>query len=203
MASLGKKILSAFVDIEEEHESDSNIAGISENKTPASFSTSEVNLEKFKAYFESLFTEANLPGPDYFEFSKMVAAMQSIPDEKTRYISAFAGLSVQGLSKDGLTGSAAKYLSILETDAVNFSETVNAALQEKVEQKKQQLKSKTERIQELTKEINDLNNSILLLGGEIKDNEEKITNNIHGYHAELEKFKVKIKDDIQKINNLL
>jgi hypothetical protein len=203
MASLGKKILSAFVDIEEAPESNTEPAGTPENKAPASFSTSEVNLEKFKAYFETLFKDANLPGPDYFEFSKMVAAMQSIPDEKTRYISAFAGLSVQGLSKDGLAGSAAKYLSILETDASNFNDTVNAALQEKVEHKKQQLQAKTERIQELTKEINDLNNSILLLGNEIKENEEKITSNIHGYHAELEKFKVKIKDDIQKINNLL
>jgi uncharacterized protein YoxC len=203
MASLGKKILSAFVDIEEETESTKEATSSSQNKSQPSFTSSESNLEKFKAYFESLFKDANLQGPDYFEFSKMIEAMQIIPDEKTRYISAFAGLSAQGLTKDRLVDSAGKYINILETDAENFSQTVNAALQEKVEQKKQQLQSKTQRIQELTREITDLNNSILLLGSEIKENEEKITGNIHGYRVELERFKGKIKDDIQKINNLL
>ena len=46
--------------------------------------------------------------------------MQAVPDEQVRYITAFAGLSVQGLDKQKLLSTAAQYLQLLETDATNF-----------------------------------------------------------------------------------
>lgn len=203
MPSLGKKILSAFVDIEEESSDQKQEVPSYPFKAQPSQPVTEANQEKFKLYFEKLFKEANLPGPDYFEFSKMIEAMQSIPDEKTRYISAFAGLSVQGLDKSKLVASAEEYIKILHSDSENFSSTINNAVSEKVELKKKQLEEKSQRIQELTREINDLNNQILVLGNEIKENEEKINNNLSGYAVESGRFKAKIEQDIQKINSLL
>lgn len=203
MPSFGKKILSAFVDIEEEPSNEKQEAAPSPFKSQPSEAVSEASHEKFKLYFEKLFKDANLPGPDYFEFSKMIQAMQSIPDEKTRYISAFAGLSVQGLDKSKLIASAEEYIKILHADSENFNTTINTAVNEKVEQKRKELEEKSKRIQELTREINDLNNSILLLGNEIKENEEKINNNLNGYAVESTRFKTRIEQDIQKINTLL
>ena len=204
MQNFGKKLLSAFVDIEEESAPEIPApASPTVSQTQQTYVAPETNIEKFKAYFDNLFKEANLPGPDYYEFSKMIEAMQSIPEEKTRFISAFAGLSVQGLSKEKLLESAEQYIYILTADAENFNASINAALNEKVELKKKQLEEKSQRIQDLTREINDLDNEIMLVGNEIKENEEKINNNLNGYASESEKFKAKIEANIQKIRNLL
>jgi uncharacterized protein YoxC len=203
MANFGKKILSAFVDIQEEPKSEVVSTTTTVTEAKASYVPNQASNNKFKNYFEQLFKEANLPGPDYFEFSKMVEAMQVIPDERTRYISAFAGLSVQGLDKTKLTESANKYLEILDTDAANFDATINTALQEKVEVKKHDMEEKAKRIQQLSNEIAELNNSINLLGNEIKENEEKIRTNISGYEYELNVMKQKISNDLSKINQLI
>ena len=202
MSNFGKKILSAFVDIEDSE----NEEGIKTNPQTVTVNSTYVSSdksEKFNAYFSKLFQDSNMPGPDYYEFSKMVDAMQMIPDEKTRYISAFAGLSVQGLTKDRLVESAAQYQKILDADAENFNSTLNVALQDKVELKRKQLEEKSKKIQDLTREIQDLNNSILVLGNDIKENEEKIKDNQSGYASELQKFKSKIEQDVQKIKTIL
>ena len=105
MASLGKRILSAFVEVTEDEQP---VIKQGETKqTPTSISTQSYTTlpaapSKFRDYFDKLLREANIPGPDYFEFSKMTEAMQAITDEKARYSAAFAGLSVQGLDKQKL-----------------------------------------------------------------------------------------------------
>jgi hypothetical protein len=202
MASIGKKILSAFVEITGEDkpapvkppESTHDSTEIREKYIPA-IETSG----KFRQYFEKLFRDANLPGPDYFEFSKMVEAMKSLPDEKARYAAAYAGLSVQGLDKQKLLSTAAEYLRILNTDAANFDSTVDAALQEKVHAKQKEIEAKTKRIDQLSLEINELRRQIAVMEAEIKENEEKIEDNSGGYKAELENMKNQILLDTEKI----
>ena len=123
MASLGKKFLSAFVEVTDEKkavvtpEEQKHYSTPLAPERPLPSNTSE----KFRQYFDKLFSEANLPGPDYYEFAKMTQAMISITDEKARYSAAFAGLSVQGLDKSKLLSTAAEYLKILDTDAVNLT----------------------------------------------------------------------------------
>lgn len=201
MASIGKKILSAFVDISDETKPlipepieirESSMSFQSNDHVP------EIK-EKFKQYFEKLFTEANLPGPDYFEFSKMIDAMVAISDEKARYSAVFAGLSVQGLNKNKLLSTAADYLHILEKDSTNFSSTVDTALKEKVDTKRKEVEEKTQRIQQLSKELNNLQHDIVRLNDEIKENEEKLEGNLNGYSKALETMKTRIVLDIERI----
>jgi len=144
-----------------------------------------------------------LPGPDYFEYSKMLEAMQAVPDEQVRFITAFAGLSVQGLDKQKLLSTAAQYLQVLETDAQNFHSSVDAALQEKVVEKKRQMEEKAQRIQQLTQEISALQNDLLNTQAEIKENEAKIEANTGGYKYESEAMKNRIARDIEKIKNYI
>ncbi len=202
MASIGKKILSAFVELKEE-EKPSPVKTTKE--TPVYTETTAKTYQpverddRFVQYFEKLFKDANLPGPDYFEFSKMIDAMNSIPDERSRYAAAFAGLSVQGLDKAKLMSTAAEYLRILNADAANFGSTVDAALQEKVFLKKKQTEEKAMRIQQLKSEIDELYRQIELLTGEIRENEEKIESNSGSYKRESDTMKMRIEKDIEKI----
>jgi hypothetical protein len=99
--------------------------------------------DRFAGHFDQLLSEANIPGPDYYEFSRMIGVMQGIPDEGARYSAAFAGLQVQGLDKQRLLTTAGEYLRILDTDARNqFQQTVDAALQEKVHGKEKEAEEK-------------------------------------------------------------
>lgn len=208
MASLGKKILAAFVEVTDEEkpvikpEESKQYSAADDSsqrlqKRPAAnYSTT---TEKFKQYFAQLFKDANLPGPDYFEFTKMTEAMMAITDEKARYSAAYAGLGVQELDKQKLLETAAEYLKILETDANNFDSTVDAALKEKVQGKQHEIEAKQKRIAEISKEIKDLQNQIQALQQEVKENEEKIESNTGGYKAASENMKQKILYDIEKI----
>lgn len=202
MASIGKMILSAFVELKEE-EKPARVKSTKEtpvySETTAKTYQPVERDDRFIKYFEKLFRDANLPGPDYFEFSKMIEAMSSIPDDRSRYIAAFAGLSVQGLDKAKLLSTAGEYLRILTADAANFSSTVDAALQEKVFLKKKETDEKAIRIEQLKTEINELYRQIELLTGEIRENEEKIESNSGSYKRESETMKMRIAKDIEKI----
>src|ERR1700733_13618110 len=120
MTTFAKKVLSAFVDVTG---GDKPVALTKpENKTsaPAEISRPAYTANsKFIRYFDKLFSEANIPGPDYYEFSKMIEAMNDIPDERARLCAAFAGLNVQGLNKLKLLSTAGDYLKLLDEDAVS------------------------------------------------------------------------------------
>ena len=201
MANFGKKFLSAFVDITEDEkpvgspEEDQQHSII----VPISKEPIETGNEKFRKYFEQLCKDANLPGPDYFEVSKMIEAMQGIPDEKSRYHAAFAGLTVQGLDKQKLLDTALQYIQLLETDAKNFNNTVDAALKEKVKGRQEEITNSSKRIDALTKEINELQQKISLSQQELKENEEKIESNSGAYQRASLQMKNKIQKDVEKI----
>jgi peptidoglycan hydrolase CwlO-like protein len=192
--NIGKKILSAFVEVSEDTKPLSEVAAI-----PVVQQQNSVDKDKFKHYFNTLFEQANIQGPDYYEFSKMIEAMNSIPDEKARYAAAFAGLKVQGLNKATLLSTASEYLQVLETDAANFNSTIDATLHEKVVSKKQEIEQKNKRIQDLSQEIVELQNNIIVLENEIKDNEQKLENNSNCYQRESLNMKNMIASDIEKI----
>lgn len=201
MTSIGKKILSAFVEITgEERLPVVKPPGTDQHFTKhESYTPPADNTGKFRQYFDKLFVDANIPGPDYFEFSKMIEAMKTVPDEKARYNAVFAGLSVQGLDKQKLLGTAGEYLRILNSDAAQFNSTVDAALQEKVHARQTEIADKTERIEQLSKEIAELHQQISTMNEEIKQNKEKIENNSGSYKTELEAMRSRILSDMEKI----
>ena len=216
MANLGKKILSAFVEVSDDKKQEAEKPPSTEYMPKAvpqpvsTFTSTTVQnsyaspvSSKFAAYFDKLFNDANIPGPDYFEFNKMIEVMQAVPDEQVRFITAFAGLSVQGLDKQKLLATAAQYLQLLETDATNFHSSVDAALQEKVIEKKRLMEEKGNRIQQLTQEISALQNELLNLQSEIKENEAKIEANSGGYKNESEAIKNRIAHDMEKIKRYI
>jgi len=159
--------------------------------------------QRFADYFDMLFSDANIPGPDYYEFSKMIRAMQLIADEKSRYYAAYAGLQVQGLDKQKLLSTAAEYVRVLTADANQFQTTVEAALQEKVHSRTAEAEEKGRRIQVLSQEILKLQEEIAAMQREIGENKDKLTASSTAYVAESSRRKQEIEADIQKINHYI
>jgi hypothetical protein len=199
--NIGKKILSAFVEVTEEkaRAAESPDKVVTENLTQLP----HPDTDKFSQYFDKLFTEANIPGPDYYEFSKMVEAMKSISDEKARYAAAFAGLCVQGLDKDRLLDTANQYLKVVDADAVNFNATIEAAVAEMVQSKRNEIEEKQKRLQEMSKEMTILQTRIMELSNELKQNEEKLRQSKVGYETGLESTRSNILSGIEKIRKYI
>lgn len=228
MASLGKKILSAFMEVTEEKKESSaqehaaDAANMATNagqvhgsggnavRTNAGMDTGKQEPgsarqpdDRFAGHFDQLLSEANIPGPDYYEFSRMIGVMQGIPDEGARYSAAFAGLQVQGLDKQRLLTTAGEYLRILTVDADQFQQTVDAALQEKVRGKETEAEEKAGRIQALSQEILQLQQQISALQAEVRANKDKLTSGSSAYTAESQRRQQQIKNDIDKINQYI
>jgi hypothetical protein len=207
MASIGKKILSAFVEVEDEKRAPARAAGAESGGVAESAAADPVQAagedRRFLDYFDTLFSEANIPGPDYYEFARMITAMQAIADERSRYAAAFAGLQVQGLDKDKLLATAGEYLRVLTADADRFGKTVEAALQEKVHSRAAEAEEKGRRIQALSQEMLELQAQITAMQKEIGEAKEKLEANSNAYVFESERRKRRIQTDIGKINNYI
>jgi hypothetical protein len=204
MASIGKKILSAFVEVEDEKREPARAAGAQAASAAEPAPVRAVTGDnRFIDYFDKLFSEANIPGPDYYEFAKMIAAMQVIADERSRYTAAFAGLQVQGLDKEKLLATAGEYLQVLTADADRFGKTVEAALQEKVHSRSAEAEEKERRIQALSKEVLELQAQITAMQKEIGEAKEKLEVNGNAYAFESERRRQQIQTDIGKINNYI
>ena len=212
MASIGKKILSAFVEVGDEKRAPARAAGAESagaaesaaaDAAPASPARAASGDRRFPDYFDALFSDANIPGPDYYEFARMITAMRAIADERSRYAAAFAGLQVQGLDKDKLLATAGEYLRVLTADADRFGKTVEAALQEKVHSRSAEAEEKGRRIQALSQEMLELQAQINAMQKEIGEAKEKLEANSNAYAFESERRKRQIQTDIGKINNYI
>ena len=144
-----------------------------------------------------------MPGPDYYEFARMITAMQAISDERARYAAAFAGLQVQGLDKDKLLSTAGEYLRVLTADAAQFGKTVDTALQEKVHGRAAEAEEKNKRIQVLSQEILELQEQIGAMQNEIKEARTRLEANNSAYGAESQRRMLRIQTDIEKINTYI
>lgn len=212
MAKLGKKILSAFIETTEgdrprdaaPRERESEVVNVTPKVEGTGASgTGAGRDERFAEYFDKLFSEANIPGPDYYEFSKMIGAMQMIRDEQARYYAAYAGLQVQGLDKQKLLSTAAEYLKVLTADSDQFRKTVDGALQEKVNGRTAEVEEKARKIQALSQEIQKLQEEISVMQQEIGENKEKLAASSNAYTAECARRKQQIEIDIEKINHYI
>lgn len=207
MIHIGKKIISALVEVSEKKEPVTQPemrvppeAGME----PGVFVQPEVRTDgRFAGHFDKLLSEANIPGPDYYEFARMIAVMQAIPDEAARYSAAFAGLQAQGLNKERLLDTAGEYLRILATDAAQFQATVDASYREKVHDREMEAEDKAGRIRALSQEIVQLQQQISAMNADIRASREKLVAGSSAYSDESTRRQEDIRRDIEKINQYI
>lgn len=218
--SFFKKAMGFFVEVEEDPKTTESTS--SSNLPPADLTIKHVatgtmasisrdDLDKFERHFDKLFDETNLPGPDYFEFMKMMETLEAhIPDEKARFAATFASLSIQGMTKDKLLQTAAAYLQVVEKDKAAFEKAAAAKAGQEIQTRQSIVKelemkiaSNSEMIQKLTKEITEAQGRITTLKKEVIDEEAKISNSKGGYNVACQAMLGKITSDIEKIKTIL
>jgi len=213
-----KKALGIFVEFEEGQDP-SKPANSNPNPTTTvktggvtqKHSFNQEELDKFGKHFDKLFDQANLTGPDYYEFCKMMETLEAhIPDEKARMSAVFASLSIQGLTKEKLITTATQYKLIVEKDKKEFEGVVNLKAQAEIDSRKKQVDTlekkiveNSELIQKLTKEISESQVKIGTIKGEIAKEEHKLHSNSSGYQFACEAMLNKINTDIQKLQTTL
>lgn len=172
---------------------------------------SQSEIEKFEKYFNDLFENANLPGPDYYEFYKTMETLEPhIHDEKARISATFASLSIQGLTKEKLLDTANKYIEIIKKDRDEFNKALadktsieigkRKLEQEDIERK---IKENSDIVQKLTKEISDYQLKIEKLKSEVEETEKRINSNSEGYKLSSDAILNKISVDVKKINETI
>ena len=172
---------------------------------------SSEDLERFVSHFNDLLDKANLPGPDYFEFSQVLESPAMVKfDEKTKISASFASLVAQGLTKETLLDSAQQYIKILQKDKEGFEKALKGKLQGEVSARQSQIdgfqksiEANTQKIQELTKSITDAQDSIKQLESEIADSTAKIQKNEGAYVTACDSFIKKIEIMLGKIQTIL
>lgn len=164
---------------------------------------------KFEAHFDELFSKANIPGPDYYEFVKMVQAMGNLTDE-VKYVAAFSALMVQGLSKIKLLQTAQQYIEVIENDEKQFNTVLNNKVVGEINRKKSDLKTngasiktKEELIVQLQAEIITDKQNLEKLAVEIAADEKRFNEKTVIYKTACETRKAIIKADIEKINKII
>lgn len=167
------------------------------------------DLEKFASHFDEVFDKANIPGPDYYEFVKMVQAMGVLGDE-VKFPAAFNGLKVQGLTKQKLLDTAAQYITVIEQDEKQFASILDTKVLGEINRKKESLKTseesikkKEELIAQLTSEIVADKQNLSTLASEIATDERRFNDKNVIYKTASEARKNLIKTDIEKINRLI
>lgn len=214
MAGIFKKAMGLFVEFEEEQQKTPSHTPSSQGAPPRVSPQQVLNAEefdKFEKHFEKLFDQANLPGPDYYEFMKMMETLEAhIKDERARLSATYASLTIQGLTKEKLVETATKYKELISQDKAQFEKIANDKSEKEIGQKRKDLQSleetilrHSEMIQKLTKEITDAQGAMGKLKTTIAEEEGKLARNKQGYMLACEAMMRKITDDITKIQTTL
>ncbi len=222
MSSFFKKALGVFMEFEDTPDQAAAPAPSMSIPTPSAAmpmqapvpgggSLSKEDVDKFEKHFSALLERANLPGPDYFEFFKMMETLEAhIADERARMAAVFATLSIQGMTKEKLLESAGVYGTLIEKDSAQFHQAIAEKNASEVEGRKRtvadlenRIKQSADQIQQLTKQITEYQTKIAALNKEASAEQQRIEINGSAYQIASNAMSAKIKSDIQKIQSYL
>lgn len=205
-----RKAISLFVVLEEEQKTQAlntptPTAAETGRANPPVAPVPEADISKFEKHFSELFEKANFPGPDYFEFWKMMDSLERhIPDERARMKAVFDALRIQGMTKGILLQTAEQYRNIVVGDKSNFEATVREKVKSEVQGREATIreleKSKMEKeqaIARLQEEIAAATQQIQALQQEIAVAQSKIESAQSGYITACSAMIAKIEQDIK------
>lgn len=159
---------------------------------------------KFIDMLETVIEKNNQPGQDYFEFKQAVENMNALPmDEKTKFLTVYQVLSLQGCTKVNLITSLDKYITLLQTEKTAFDEEMKTEYASKVQSKLLKAEEAKKELDTLTKRLSELNSSILTLSQEAQAEEMKIRATESNFKASADVIISEMISDKEKINNFI
>ena len=153
----------------------------------------------------------NLPGFDFLEFRNSLKTLAGIiPDEATRYQSAYATAATMGVTADKLLESARFYQGLLEKERDNFNKAVNQQVDQNVTAKQKEvanlqvlIRQKSEEVARLTREIAAHQEEMATAAGVISEAEEKIENTKNTFQHTMNTVLNQIQTDSANIERYL
>lgn len=170
-----------------------------------------VDGEKYAEFLKKVFNERNFPGPDYQEFITGLNSLSGLQiDEKTKFITCFAPLQAQGVTKDLLIETANKYIGIFKEQLAGFKADYEQTFNEEVGGKSKEIETLNAEIAEYDKQVNALfelkNRSlekIARLTAEVQANQQSLQSKDAAFTAQVNHFVNEINSNINKIQQYL
>lgn len=175
----------------------------------------EANTSKFDQYFSNLFQKANFPGPDYYEFWKLMERLKSrIPDHSARALEAFDMLgaisSDKPITKQWLIETATKYLEVIRKDRTETQKDIEAidkneigAIQAEIDSIQASIASTQSQINDLQQKASELSERLKQKQISFTEEKNKLEQNKAGYLAASDAALANIQSDIKLIETTL
>ena len=168
--------------------------------------------EKFYNSFLQILEVNNIEGMDYFEFSKVLKSLSSTGmADPLRYQAAFSSLQANSdLTKQRLLETADFYIEKLDQEEKSFGVEMQSEVNNQVNSRLSQAKSKQDEISKKQEEINKLQSEMGALQSEIgslnmeaQQTQAKIESTAKNFKVSLEVLKGQINLDKQNINTYI
>ena len=165
----------------------------------------------FLAILITAMQEASRNDATYLEFKQNIKSLRHLDfDDKTRYETAFAIASNQGVDKQKLLDSAAFYKKVLDKEGEKFEATLENQRQNRVDARKLEIKKirdqifeKQNEIEKIKEEIRQLEEQISAEKEGMNENRTRIEKTASDFFSSLEFLKSKIVKDIDNFKKYL
>ena len=122
--------------------------------TTATLFSTEQTDERSLEFLAAAIEKNNLPGFDYFEFKRAVAALKAMPlEEATAYKSAFKTAETLGINKEKLLETAAYYRNLVLKEKDHFDQALNNQHTARIDSREAELKRLNDQIERHKAEI--------------------------------------------------
>lgn len=162
-----------------------------------------INKEMYDTLM-NVIEEQNFPGPDYLELKRAADSMSSvIPDENTRYISAYTVLksSNNNFNKTVILNSIDKYIQFIENEKTDAQNQLSQIYQNEIGSRQNEIEKRVKLIEENKKKIEELNAQIMSASQEINTiNGEMLTKKTE-LEIQEKNFNVTVESIINGLNN--
>lgn len=167
----------------------------------------EAILSKLKQTLQ----ENNRPGFDFLEFQASLAALEKVvPDEATRYRSAFATAATMGVTVPVLMESAQAYRDLLKREQQEFERELQARQkqdvgnkQTEIERIRKDIQTASETIQRLTREIAEGQAKAQALQTQLDDATSKLTRARDRFESTVQHLDAEMLQQQKQIQTLL
>lgn len=228
MSDFFKKMKSVFVVTSEEgehekvnSESDSGTQKVNPEttNTPTAMPTGQLSGENVigkqsDQFYEILFgamERNNQSGFDYIEFKKALSGLDSLSmDEKTKFLSAYAGASASGATSKSLIDSASVYIEVLSTESDKFKSAVEDQRNKQITNRENEINQlnnlisgKKAQMTKLQNEIEQHNKMLSTLQSDIDASRQKIDTTIADFNTTYDGLVQKIRSDIDRIKTYI